>query len=497
MESASRQILEANPRKAGEMALLQAKLPLLAGDIFAMFLAFFLSGAGIWWLKDDTREVFVSAWDQLGEIRLALFFGLMVVVVFSFWGLGHYSRRKPFWDELLETSKVLLVVAALDAALVFLGKWHFSRLWFVSTWLLALILVPAIRIQVKRALMRSGRWLRPTVILGVGENAREAAAALRSEPLMGFDVIAFMVPPGEPLPEESCLDLAERRVPVIPPGDDPGARLEEMGRPHLVVALDSDAPLEQQKLLQRLSLRYADMNVIPPIRGLPLFGMEVTHFFSHEVLMLRVRNNLGRLGPQLLKHGFDILGASFLLAALSPLFAYLVWRIRQTGGAAIYGHRRVGKHGKPFQCYKFRTMVPNAEAILKDLLASDPVARAEWARDFKLKNDPRVTAIGAFLRKTSLDELPQLWNVLKGEMSLVGPRPVVQAELERYGDQLDYYLETRPGITGLWQISGRNDIDYCDRVNLDAWYVKNWSLWYDFVILAKTVRVVLRGKGAY
>jgi undecaprenyl-phosphate galactose phosphotransferase len=150
-----------------------------------------------------------------------------------------------------------------------------------------------------------------------------------------------------------------------------------------------------------------------------------------------------------------------------------------------------------FGCLKFRTMVPDADGVLRRLLEVDPRARAEWERDFKLKDDPRITPIGDFLRRTSLDELPQLWNVLKGEMSLVGPRPIIEEEVERYGDQVGYYLETRPGITGLWQISGRNNIGYDDRVALDSWYVRNWSIWYDLVILVKTIAVVLRGKGAY
>jgi undecaprenyl-phosphate galactose phosphotransferase len=150
-----------------------------------------------------------------------------------------------------------------------------------------------------------------------------------------------------------------------------------------------------------------------------------------------------------------------------------------------------------FDCLKFRTMVPDAAGVLKQLLDTNPGARAEWGRDFKLKDDPRITSIGAFLRRTSLDELPQLWNVLKGEMSLVGPRPIIEVELERYGEEVGYYLETRPGITGLWQISGRNNTSYDDRVALDCWYVRNWSLWYDLVILVKTVRVVLWREGAY
>jgi len=142
-------------------------------------------------------------------------------------------------------------------------------------------------------------------------------------------------------------------------------------------------------------------------------------------------------------------------------------------------------------------MVVNAQEELKKLLASDPVARAEWERDFKLKNDPRISKIGGFLRRTSLDELPQLWNVLKGEMSLVGPRPLIQDELPRYGKDVTYYLMSRPGMTGLWQISGRSDTTYVSRIRFDAWYVRNWSLWYDIVIMLRTVRVVLKQEGAH
>jgi undecaprenyl-phosphate galactose phosphotransferase len=142
-------------------------------------------------------------------------------------------------------------------------------------------------------------------------------------------------------------------------------------------------------------------------------------------------------------------------------------------------------------------MVPDAELVLKDLLESNPEAATEWARDFKLRDDPRVTRIGKFLRRTSLDELPQLWNVLKGEMSLVGPRPIVLEELARYGEYADCYLQSKPGITGVWQVSGRNDTSYEERVSMDAWYARNWSVWYDFVILAKTVATLFRGKGAY
>jgi len=142
-------------------------------------------------------------------------------------------------------------------------------------------------------------------------------------------------------------------------------------------------------------------------------------------------------------------------------------------------------------------MRSDADKVLKELLEKDTVARAEWDKDFKLKNDPRITPIGQFLRKTSLDELPQIINVIKREMSLVGPRPIVTAELERYGDYVNLYLQVLPGVTGLWQVSGRNDTSYAERVSLDAWYVQNWSVWYDIAILFKTVDVVFNRRGAY
>jgi undecaprenyl-phosphate galactose phosphotransferase len=417
-----------------------------------------------------------------------------VLVLFA--ARGHYSRRRPAADEVLDIIKVFLLVAVVDSVFAYLTKAQFSRAWFISAWCLSLLILPLARTLTKSLLARLGRWQRPTVILGTGQNAQEAAKALRSEPLMGLELIAFLVPKGETSAAISS-ETEGRHVAVLPAGEDLEATLERMNSPHLVVALEAESLLPHQGLLQRLSARYADLSIIPPLRGLPLYGMELTHFFTHEVLLLTARNNLARPIPQLVKRLFDLAGSLTLLVVLFPLFVYLSWKIRQTGGAAIFRHMRVGRYGRMFGCLKFRTMVPDADQVLREHLDADPSARAEWERVFKLKDDPRITPVGAFLRRTSLDELPQLWNVLKGDMSLVGPRPIIEEELERYGDQVGYYLESRPGVTGLWQISGRNDTGYEDRVALDSWYVRNWSLWYDLVILVKTVSVVLQRKGAY
>ncbi|MFX1695407.1 sugar transferase [Paraburkholderia sp. A1RO-5L] len=198
-----------------------------------------------------------------------------------------------------------------------------------------------------------------------------------------------------------------------------------------------------------------------------------------------------------MKRIFDIVAAVAGIVVLLPVLLVIALLVRLDGGPAMYGHTRVGRHGKTFRCLKFRSMVVNSEQVLKELLANDPEARAEWEREFKLKNDVRVTRIGHFLRRTSLDELPQIWNVLRGEMSFVGPRPVIDQELERYGEASQYYLMVTPGITGLWQVSGRNDIDYATRVLLDVSYVKNWTFRTDMGILFKTFFVVIHGHGAY
>ncbi|WP_106305763.1 sugar transferase [Paraburkholderia sp. BL18I3N2] len=198
-----------------------------------------------------------------------------------------------------------------------------------------------------------------------------------------------------------------------------------------------------------------------------------------------------------IKRAFDIFGASALLLVLLPIFLVIGCVVLSDGGSAFFGHPRVGKGGRSFRCLKFRSMVPKADVVLAELLATDASAREEWNRDFKLKNDVRVTSLGRFLRKTSLDELPQLWNVLRGDMSLVGPRPIVKKELERYGPDAYYYLSVRPGVTGLWQVSGRNNVDYATRVALDVSYVKRRSTLLDISILLRTFKVVFDGSGAY
>ena len=198
------------------------------------------------------------------------------------------------------------------------------------------------------------------------------------------------------------------------------------------------------------------------------------------------------------KRVFDFIFSFLGLIVLLPFFILIVFLIKiSSKGPAIYSHTRYGLNGKTFPAFKFRSMVLNADKVLVDFLKDNPSLKKEWEKDQKLKNDPRITRVGNFLRKTSLDELPQLFNVFLGQMSLVGPRPIVKNEIEKYGDVYKFYKSVRPGITGLWQVSGRNNTTYEERVQFDLEYVTNWSFKLDIIILFKTIKVVLFRDGAY
>ena len=199
-----------------------------------------------------------------------------------------------------------------------------------------------------------------------------------------------------------------------------------------------------------------------------------------------------------MKRILDCMASSALLLLLSPVFATIAIAIKMTSrGPIFFGHRRFGRENRPFQMLKFRTMVADADKILANYLEEHEEERLEWQRHQKLRNDPRITRVGKWLRRYSLDELPQLLNVFVGQMSMVGPRPIMEVEILKYGNSYGLYARVLPGITGLWQVSGRNNTTYEERIDFDSYYVCNWSIWLDLYILIRTIRVVLTAEGAY
>lgn len=462
---------------------------LFLADVLGWTVAFLIGLSGLELYSHLYHTPFAPWWYSTGTSQLIGYIAFATVASYAFFRRGHYQQRRPFWMETGEVLRHVVLFGLLYGVFVTLAKMELSRsLWLVS-FSGAAILLPTSRQLTRMLLTKLGYWQQPTIIIGSGEQALCCYRALASESQLGFVVHAFLqsdqlASPQEPMPDG---------LPLIAWPND---RIEELTMAlrgyHLVIALEPEARAQHERWLEPLSQRFLDMHVAPSIATLPLVSMEPQHFFSHDVLLLRARNNLLDIRAQRLKRLFDIVGSLALIILTSPLVLLMIVMIRLEGGPAFFGQTRVGRNGKHFTCFKFRTMRVDAEAHLKALLARDPVAAAEYKQFHKLKCDPRVTKVGAFLRKTSLDELPQIFNVFKGEMSLVGPRPRLLKEPSDF-----YYEAVRPGITGLWQVSGRNQLTFAQRIALDIWYVRNWNVWYDVAILCKTVRVVLLREGAY
>jgi Undecaprenyl-phosphate galactose phosphotransferase WbaP len=266
--------------------------------------------------------------------------------------------------------------------------------------------------------------------------------------------------------------------------------------PYAIVAMPGVPRDRLLNLLEQYGQTFAHLLIIPD-----LFGFSSLWVVAKDmggVLGLEIRQQLLLPGPRLVKFLIDRLTTLCGGLLVFPLFLLIAILIRiDSPGPIFYGQTRIGQNGQRFKAWKFRSMVVNADQVLKDYLAAHPEMKEDWLQNQKLRSDPRVTRVGRFLRQTSLDELPQLWNILRGEMSLVGPRPIIDEEVERYGDKFGLYTKVTPGLTGLWQVSGRNNLSYEERVNLDAYYVRNWSVWLDVYILIRTIWVVISGEGAY
>lgn len=501
LSSAQKPIAEKRKKSQGLLLRRSHKLVqgiLLSGDVLCLGLALLVPA----YFMGIFEERAFSGTHYLADATI-VFSGVGFFYLLWNWFQGNYSKRCAFSDELAGLLKSIFICIGLESTVC--GFWgeRSVLLGLLVSWSLMLFLVPVSRLSIKWWLYKKGAWTRPTVIIGAGDNAQRTAEAIQSDWMLGFNIVEFIDCSGHetgniPIKDDRPVfkEISGHKIPVRSCHWD-SKIFQSLGNPHIVVATDNVDFWNIVRILYEQDVPYSSLNISPPVAGIPMIGLGMSHVFKHDVLMMSVQNNLARFIPRMLKRMFDLVMASIILVLLTPLFVAVSIAVGVSGKQIIYGHWRVGRFGKPFRCYKFRSMVMNSSEVLQNLLDADPEAKAEWEKDFKLKNDPRITRIGQLIRRTSIDELPQLFNVIKGDMSLVGPRPVVEEEITRYKDMGNLYHMVRPGITGLWQISGRNDISYQERVNLDSWYSKNWSLWYDLVILSKTIFVVLNRSGAY
>ncbi len=466
---------------------------LVATDLIALCFALIISV----FLRNNVLPKFFLIFPE-NPFPLRHFFSLwwlFAVYILFFAYRGLYTRRMLFWEELqnLWYACFLSIIGLLT--IVSLGKLSplISRTVLVLTFLNMLWLSFLFRYHSKRLLTWLNIWQKKALILGAGKMGEMVLEALKNEKTLGYEIIGLL----DDDPKKHGKYVQGKRI--LGKLDEVDRFLSNPKIEDVFLAIDSYENSKIHWLINKLQLKIKNLHFVPYFCGLPFLNSQFRFFFNEQFLTISLKNNLQVHSNQLIKRVFDLGVTTLILIFAFPFIIFLCLLIKlDTKGSVFYIHKRWGKGKNIFNCIKFRTIFIDGSARLKDYLNNNQEAKREWEKFLKLKTfDPRVTRIGSFLRKFSLDELPQLFNVLKGEMSLVGPRPYLPGEKEQMGEYFDLILETPPGITGLWQVSGRNELPFKERLELDTWYVRNWSLWLDMVILLKTFKPVLTGKGAY
>ena len=406
--------------------------------------------------------IMIPAAEQVKKYTISTFFGFSVIT--SFVLVSSLTQSNP-------------------AAFIKGGSANVPILFaFILAFIFSVFLLPTFREFAKRKFCQRSWWGVPAVIYCTANSADEVILKLNRNKYLGYKAAVII---DAALKEPAIKD----GIPAFPPDND---IIDTIHNYNIKQAILCDYHGEISSIMttyrytiavSKAQSSFTSSQQLKDIAG--IIGFASIH-------NLTFKTNL------FLKRLMDVGLIVFFSPLLLPVFLILIILTKCTSkGPVFYGHKRVGKNGKEFKCWKFRSMCIDADKKLEEILANDPVMRAEWEKDRKFTNDPRVTKFGKFLRKTSLDELPQLINILIGQMSFVGPRPVTEPELKKYGKYRDFVLSVSPGLSGMWQTSGRSDTEYEERISLDSYYIQNWSIWLDIWILIKTVYVVLKGRGAY
>jgi Undecaprenyl-phosphate galactose phosphotransferase WbaP len=429
-----------------------------------------LAGPGI-----HNLHRYVALWPALG-----LFFG---VFAYSniYPGIIHNGVAE-FRRLAVGLTSCFLVVAGM----ILVTRSGYPRAGFFLWWVAAMVLTPLVRSVVRGLVCHKSWWGIPIAVFYTGDESSAIVRELQAHPEIGLRPVAVLASP-----------LAVRIRQTLPVLDLRfAAAIRACGVERALIALPDSG---SGKLLEDLEVFESIFPRLMIVQGsIGLYSLTADARQLGGCLAVEVRRDLLLPFPRLAKRAIDLLivCSTLPIVGLTILLLGLLVRL-ESPGPVFYGHRRIGRSHSTFLTWKIRTMQVCGEELLEKALASDGALREEWLRDRKLRHDPRITRVGRFLRKTSLDELPQFWNVLRGEMSLVGPRPIVEEEVAAYGRNFSLYCKVTPGLTGLWQVSGRNEVSLRDRVHLDSYYVRNWSPWLDLHILARTAKVVFTGQGAY
>lgn len=404
-----------------------------------------------------------------------------------------YRRIIPFWQrvESLFYSSIYSIIAILLFFFVRASYTEHSIAFLALLWLFSFICLIIMRYLLKRILDERKIFQIPLLIIGAQEEALAFVKAINSDIGMSSYKIVGLISDKNPV-------KGLENYPLLGDFKDMEKTIKTTGVNNVLIAIPYLEQAKMQNIIHRVQPLVKNICIIPNLQAIPMGGADLETFFDEKFMLIKVRNNLARNINKLIKLIFDlIVGLLICILVIPIIIACAIWVKLDSKGPVFYNAKRIGKNGKEFTCYKFRSMYTNGDELLKQYLAENLVAKKEWDEFQKLHNfDPRVTKAGKIMRKTSLDELPQILNVLKGEMSLVGPRPYLPREKEMMGSFYNIIISTVPGITGYWQVNGRSDVTFEDRLKMDDWYVRNWSVWIDVILLIKTIKVVIFNKGA-
>ncbi len=433
---------------------------IILGDLFAIALS---AGLALWmrrWCAD------------IGCLSLKIylpndpiFFGILYFSLLLFLYLqGLYTRRYDFWEEMRRIMQAILLTSLLIIFYLFFTKSSakFSRFILAMTFINMIWILPMFRWWLKRRLFAMGWWQIPVFVTGNLQQAREIKDKLLKNRYLGY----------------------------VPIEHSEGSRV-------VFIATRGLAVESLEEMFHRYRQEHREIVIVPYLEKISYANAEIVDLWMGRMSLLVIQNRLLIPRSIFLKRFVETALVLMILPIFLPLFGLIALAIRlDSPGGALFRQKRLGREGVPFECYKFRTMRIDGEEILQRYLQENPQERLYYELYHKYRFDPRITRVGRWLRKTSLDELPQILNILKGEMTLVGPRPYMLSEREKMGEAAEVILQVSPGITGLWQVMGRNELTFADRLELDVWYIRNWSLWLDFIIFIKTFYVLFSRQGA-
>lgn len=419
------------------------------------------------------------------------YISLVWVSVFAYEKL--YTKRYPFWEEFKVLIKSATIASSIIMIFIFITRkqLQFSRTVVVLAWLLSLFLFPLFRYFLKIILVKANLWKQKLIIIGVHTISLDILRSIKKDKTMGYEVIGFI----DNDPEKKGKKFGDTKVIGL------FTDLEDISKVYkskdIMITTPHMPRRNLKEFLSRCESISDSMWLVPRTGDFITEGVKIE--VIGDVLTLYVKKNLAKPWNIFIKGFYEELLTLVIVILLIPIFVLITMAIKlDSKGPIIFKQKRLGRRRKMFSVIKFRSMYVNSEKILEEYLNKDQKAKAEWRKYKKLRSyDPRVTKVGKFIRKYSLDELPQLFNVLQGKMSLVGPRPYLLDELEGKDLFIETITKTKPGITGLWQISGRSELLFEERLALDEHYIRNWSLWLDIIILLKSIKVVFSPKGAY